>query len=1020
MVFQDDPPTMAAVAARGQNVLDESVWRYLPPGRRHEVEGVFREGNDLVVVLVDGRQLRVVGCFANLVSLDAGADACAVAVSAGDWPETALPSADSAIADGEPVALGRLDEMFARRESHSSGDMPFIADWLGLSDQELGLIVLIIGYLYERTSVFGGGDDGGGGLPREQQIVQDLGLEGADETSAEIAVKSFETVFGEEALAALTGNPEEVDDEAKAQIQGLLNIVNAYLNSQNALGEQTVTEDRITYGDGEVVLGLDLTGDGSADVTHTWMPGGAEEKLLAVNVDVEASETIDAVFLLEPAQQTAAIIVAEVDFERDGTGDATLYGDGISFDRLVFDMDDAIEVRDVDAAYLAGVREVSLADNGVTEISITVPQLEALGSGQEDGYTLRINGDSSDIVLVSDGTLERLPRQDRETYRAYSVPGVTIEVDKDITFGIGEGAWRDLSLLRQLSIDVAPPGSSQQAAVKTAEQVLMAYGVLFGTEIIDGLREDPSSAEAEQLAGLQGLARLYGAYLTSGYNLALTERQDRVTLDLDADDDGSTDAVHHWSLSGDVEGALELSVDNNADDTVDAVVVLVIADQDGTALRGQVDFDGDGTAETAVIDGGGDWGSADLVIDRIEFTGNQTVVLATDHARLLGGIKEVQMATNGVTDISISPETLSLLADGDRDGSVDHGYTLTVEADIGDVLALPALSISPDTSQDTTTHRAFSLMGATLLLDRDVTLAIGEGAWREMAVLRQAAVQGANQRNAGWLLESYGALYGAEAMASLRESPDALEPAHLAAIQGMVPLVNTYLQSEYQGKEPTFGVDMDDDGTPDLNVVVFRLDREDDGTVEAIHTWTLDADGQGIIEIAVDQDADTTTDQTLFVSLPGQTGPQLELKMDWSGNGVNDVTLTDGSPIAPGNLVIDSMSLSEELQLTLTDEQARFLAGIRDIQMDGDSTSGTTLAITDAQLTLLADGNGDGSPDQDYELVLRGPSGSIFTPGIGIEAVDIDGTAGADMDDRGLIIYEGTDGTIYVDPDITI
>lgn len=1031
----------ANIAERScQNPLIDSVRNQLPIGVRNQVRETRQEEGDLIVVLADGRELRFEGIVAGYGLVESAY----LLDDAGCGMDMAPSQADgmgSAAAD--LVSLGRLEEMFFGRTEVAGEALPQ-AETFGLSDTSLGAIAIaVLIYIYTQTDLITGDDDEG--PPPEPPTAADMFADASVETlmdasprSADTLSRSYDTVFGEGKLAefieAYQADSSVVED-VHALLVGLLNVVESYYRSD------FVEAEDFEYDEGEVEISLDVDDDDTTDVMHIWTLADEESDQLKVEVDLGANGDYDVTLFLNPAQQTASTIVAGMDQTRDGTVDAFLYaGDGTNsaelvFERMEFLGDSEITVREEDVSYLTGLQVINLATDGSTRITVTSEQLLMMGAGER----LVINGGADDLVLVPDGSVSRVPQQNRDTYYSWMVgdeEGVEILVDKDVTFGVGEGDWQELLTLRQMQESAS--GTEERIAglsEDNAGNILQAYEKLYGKENADELRSDPASSDAERFAQIQGLSYLYGAYENSIFEPTTTFGPDRVIVDLDTDGDGTKNLIHIWELEED--GNIALLMDFNADNTSDLGIRVAQTAESRSLLEAAMDFDGDGTTNAAVtdllaeIDINSD-GSMDAVLldsgasgadfrfDRIVFRGDLRAELTEAHARLLAGVSTFQLATDGNTELTISGEAVTLLIDGDGDGTPDPNYELRVDADVGDLLTING-EITQDPSQNTASRSAYMIQGATILADSDAVVPVGEGDWPEMARLRQLDVTGIgnriNQYNAGWVERAYEILYGEDAFAALVEDPGALGTTETGRIEGLVQLVDAYLSSDFD-VEPAADIEQ--------NQVIININHNEDGTADAIHTWTIDEDNLNLLRLAVDHDANDVNDQTFtieFTEQPSLAEPDriLLARVDFSGDGVSDAQLQDGSAITPADMQFDRLTLDADLIFEMSVSQAGALAGLASIQLRGSIISGATVQILDATLTALADGDGDGVADAEYALNIGGPPGSTLRIDSSIRIVDDNGDGTIDSNSDGDHLYRGSSNSlIIVDPSIQI
>lgn len=247
-------------------VISENRGEVLLPVAQAQVIRTYREGDDLLIEVADGRVLRVEGYFA-----DESADAIALYTSEGPDGETALLEIGG---EAQPASLGRLDEMFAADDNSFEEALEndeVLAQRVGRSNtnDELVTAMLVGGTLVTAAAVLTWGGDGdkssdvgtqaqalarikgnptGAGVREWEHFGVDVaGLSEEDQAAmlANLAVP----------LSALT--PEELADLGASELRWIADMVQRA--APDGQGEI------VTAMFGSLDLEVDTDGDGTAD-----------------------------------------------------------------------------------------------------------------------------------------------------------------------------------------------------------------------------------------------------------------------------------------------------------------------------------------------------------------------------------------------------------------------------------------------------------------------------------------------------------------------------------------------------------------------------------------------------------------------------------------------------------------------------------------------------------------------------------------------------------------------------------
>ncbi len=525
-------------------------------------------------------------------------------------------------------------------------------------------------------------------------------------------------------------------------------------------------------------------------------------------------------------------------------------------------------------------------------------------------------------------------------------------------------------------------------------------------------------------------------------------------IESDTDGDGGLDRISRFYANGRLR-TVELNPDS--DDNVDERRQYFYGD-DGFVEREQIsedtnddgalDIDStryfDGANEDHVytaVDGFSTSDPADGTIDRLEFVDGKTYALALtdDLAAAFAGLQAINFAddiagTDGSTRLTISDLHLTLLADRDGDGAPDSGYQLVIAGEAGDAVILASHGFASAGTEAETGRQIFIATNGRVHVDANVEvvdrsaqalrniLADPSASDNDVAMYKLAGITtatSANLANVQAVLEAWDG--NSNPMRTNLSLTQVQSLAEIADEANFVPSGAAISSAAYTesagGGAGTLTLRIDTgQRIGDEREVVIGLAPKTYGPAGA--TVREDTDGDGAYDNLILEDADGDSNFERVATDADGDGASESVAYDSDSDGTVGYMLYDGTGTSDDDGVPDRLVISGpgEYNLALRDALAREFAGIRAIDLAGDiriGTGRTTLTISDAQLTLLADGKGDGTPDSGYELVIDGGSDDrlVFTGnaiyGTGVTA-------------NGREEYQGTNGRVLVGPAVSV
>ncbi len=464
-------------------------------------------------------------------------------------------------------------------------------------------------------------------------------------------------------------------------------------------------------------------------------------------------------------------------------------------------------------------------------------------------------------------------------------------------------------------------------------------------------------------------------------------------IDEDADDDGTVNERREYTYATAAARQAEsekVSTDSDDDGTLDDVAIRYY--DSGTGDRHSYEVrDGDGTTGP---DGTGDLLAYRAGVDYEHMLdGAQTGLAGVETVRLAG--------RGGATTLEISDADLTELAGG------RSGYALAIDGQSDDTVRFAGDVIYRTGLEDQSGRQEYQGTSGKVYVQADVEvsgvvaplpalLRYLSAATVEMFGL--AGVDGVDAGNVASVKATIGA-YGASTTPALLSLTTAQVGALVDTVNDHVPPGGTVDAA----RVPAAGtlvleINEDADAAHERKVEIVQ----DSATLRpASVTTSHDSDGDGVYErVEDDTNADGTVDSRRWPVLL-QDGTQVAEVYD------------DGLDSIPDRLVfIDGVASS----LTLTDAQAEEYRGIGMIDLaddEGTADGATTFAMSDAQLTVLADRDRDGTSDSGYQLVIGGESDDTvqFTG-------DVIYQTGNVIDGRNE--YRGSSGTVLVDSAVTV
>ncbi len=209
-------------------------------------------------------------------------------------------------------------------------------------------------------------------------------------------------------------------------------------------------------------------------------------------------------------------------------------------------------------------------------------------------------------------------------------------------------------------------------------------------------------------------------------------------------------------------------------------------------------------------------------------------------------------------------------------------------------------------------------------------------------------------------------------------------------------------------RKDVFSTDHDGTADPD-RTELYHYDEN--GMIESVEIDSVGTDGTGTADGTYDSTETYFYGPGAFYDSYRDTGKMFVYKtVDDDRDGTADsLDFANGVTysFAPGADELDALVGIASINLSGTADDPAYPA----ILIDGV----TTLTITDEVLSALADRDGDGTADTGYTLTIDSDgTNDVVRIGAGIEMV-----AGSD-DGEGRVYHQGTDGVIYIDPDITV
>lgn len=434
MAATGDGRTRVQVPDGAQGVLLQAYW--------DDVALTSREGVDLVITLLDGRELVLDGYFS---SAKEGEESVLIMLggSSGEVPALHI-SADGGIVFVERIARSRLEEMFGSApadidetlaQSETSGGGGLNTTWIVVG----GLVAVGVGAL-----LLSDDDEEDSERSNNLSLLRAIGVRGADTASAEDAervLKAYESLYGAAARSELR-EEDNVGTDQQVRIQGLLFIAKAYGDA----GDEADFE----FEENEVIVKIDYDPLDLIEVNeqHTWrLFSYVKLNRIDVAIDANVNGTTDIEFSF-PLNEFEHGLIAK--FDIDGTPDTTevVAYDGdedndpnFVFERIEIDADSALganeyALTDRLAGFARGVEEVSFEGSASTTLSLTADQLLLL-QDQRVGIVIRFESSAdNDAVMFTGGGVAGAD-SDVAGYEAYTAtvgPAMaTVLIDADIT-----------------------------------------------------------------------------------------------------------------------------------------------------------------------------------------------------------------------------------------------------------------------------------------------------------------------------------------------------------------------------------------------------------------------------------------------------------------------------------------------------------------------------------------------------------------------------------------------------------